>query len=108
MPVDGHKLCALESVPDGGCIEFTGLGEHAILVIRAGEQLKAFVNNCPHFSLPLNSRPGEFLLMSGGRIMCAHHCSVFRLSDGRCTEGPAAHTALEEVAVTVRDGQVFV
>ena len=78
-----------------------------MLVYRSGLQVKAFVNCCPHFALPLNTRPGQFLLMSGARIMCAHHCAVFRLEDGQCVDGPAGRTALEAVRVEIREGQVF-
>jgi nitrite reductase/ring-hydroxylating ferredoxin subunit len=109
--MEGHWLCAAEAVPDGGCIE-RPCGEEqgalTLLLYRSGPEVKAFVNCCPHFSLPLNARPGEFLLMSEGRIMCAHHCAIFRLRDGQCVDGPAGKTALEAVRVEVRDGQVFV
>lgn len=79
-----------------------------MLVYRSGLEVKAFINCCPHFSLPLNARPGEFLLMSGARIMCAHHCAVFRLEDGQCVDGPAGKTVLQGLPVEIRDGQVFV
>jgi nitrite reductase/ring-hydroxylating ferredoxin subunit len=79
-----------------------------VLLYRSGLEVKAYINCCPHLSLPLNARPGEFLLMSGERIMCAHHCAVFRLQDGHCVDGPAGKTALEAVSVEVRDGQIFV
>jgi nitrite reductase/ring-hydroxylating ferredoxin subunit len=106
----GRWLCALETLPDGGCTELS-YGEHdggsTLLMYRSGLEVKAFVNCCPHFSLPLNVRPGEFLLMSGARIMCAHHCAVFRLQDGRCIDGPAGKMALEPVSIETRDGQVF-
>jgi nitrite reductase/ring-hydroxylating ferredoxin subunit len=103
-------LCALESLPDGACAEIScGKEEGAptLLLYRSGLEVKAFINCCPHFSLPLNSRPGELLLMSEGRIMCAHHCAVFRLHDGQCVDGPAGNTVLERVHVEIRDGQVY-
>jgi nitrite reductase/ring-hydroxylating ferredoxin subunit len=110
-PAPGQWLCALESVPESGCIELRyGAGDDAftMLLYRQGTQVKAYVNCCPHFSLPLNARPGEFLLMSGGQIMCAYHCAIFRLSDGHCVDGPAAGMDLEKVPIVVRDSQIFV
>jgi len=109
--MDGQWLCALERLPDGGCTELSwgeGAGARTLLLYRSGLEVKAFINCCPHFSLPLNARPGEFLLMSEARIMCAHHCAVFRLQDGKCVDGPAGNTALEAVRVEIRDRQVFV
>ena len=110
-PAAQQWICALETLPDGGCTELPhGQGEGALMMLlyRSGLEVRAFINCCPHFSLPLNSRPGEFLIMSGGRIMCAHHCAIFRLEDGRCVDGPAGQTALEAVRVEVREGQVFI
>jgi nitrite reductase/ring-hydroxylating ferredoxin subunit len=107
----GRWLCALETLPDGACSEIAygeGEGNSTVLLYRSGLEVKAFINCCPHLSLPLNARPREFLLMSGARIMCAHHCAVFRLQDGQCVDGPAGNTALEAVPVEIRDGQVFV
>ncbi len=110
-PAGGQWLCALDTLPEGGCAELAyaeGEGTFTMLLYRSGLEVKAFINCCPHFSLPLNSRPGEFLLMSGARIMCAHHCAIFRLEDGHCVDGPAGRTALESVRVEIRDGQVYV
>ena|SRR6185312_10940532 len=107
----GQWLCALETLPEGGCAEIPygeGEGAPTMLLYRSGVEVKAFINCCPHLSLPLNAQPGEFLLMSGARIMCAHHCAVFRLEDGQCVDGPAGKTTLEAVPVEIRDRQVFV
>lgn len=103
-------LCAFETLPDGRCTELCyreGQNTLTMLLYRSGVEVKAFINCCPHLSLPLNARPGEFLLMSGARIMCAHHCAIFRLEDGGCVDGPAGNAALEAVRVEIRDGQVF-
>ena len=103
-------MCALEQIPEGACTEVRfGEDDDAfrVLLHRAGLDVKAYLNSCPHFSLPLNSRPGEFLILGGARIMCAYHCSVFRLQDGVCVDGPAAGMTLDAMSVEVRDGQVF-
>jgi nitrite reductase/ring-hydroxylating ferredoxin subunit len=110
-PPPGERLCALESVPAGACIELRyGAGEDAftLLLHRSGSGVKAYVNRCPHFSLPLNARPGEFLLMGGARIMCSFHSAVFRLEDGHCVDGPAVGMALESVPIEIRDGHIYV
>jgi nitrite reductase/ring-hydroxylating ferredoxin subunit len=97
-------------VDDGACKELRfgdGDGMLSLLLYRRSVEIHAYVNSCPHFSLPLNARPDSFLLMAGARIMCAWHCAVFGLEDGRCLEGPAQGMALESVPVTVRDGGIF-
>ena len=107
----GSLLCRLDAVPDGACREVKyGADENAfsVLVWRQGAEVHAWVNTCPHFSLPLNSRPDEFLLLPGERVMCAYHCAVFRLHDGVCTEGPAQGMGLDLVPIEVAGGEIRV
>lgn len=108
-PSPGQILCAVEEIPDGLCKEVRyGEGAYAfsVLVHRSGAAIKAYVNRCPHFSLPLNNRPGQFVMLDEGRVMCAFHGAVFRLENGYCEAGPAASSFLEPVEVVVRDGTV--
>jgi nitrite reductase/ring-hydroxylating ferredoxin subunit len=110
-PAPGQWLCALDSVPEGGCSELRygeRDGAFSMLLYRRGGEVAAYVNCCPHFSLPLNSRPGEFLMLSEERVMCAYHCAVFRLRDGHCIEGPAEGMSLDRVPVEIRDRQIYV
>jgi nitrite reductase/ring-hydroxylating ferredoxin subunit len=100
----------MSSVEDGGVKELRfgdGDGMLSILLYRWGEDIRAFVNSCPHFSLPLNSRPDCFLVMTEARVMCAWHCAVFRLKDGHCLEGPAQGMSLEAVPVTTSGGFIL-
>jgi nitrite reductase/ring-hydroxylating ferredoxin subunit len=108
-PSSGQILCAVEEIPDGHCKEIRyGEGAYgfSVLVHRSCAQVKAYVNRCPHFSLPLNNLPGQFVMMEGERVMCAFHGAVFRLEDGYCEAGPAETAFLEPVEVIVRDGMV--
>jgi len=110
-PSAGEILCAVEEVPEGRCKEIRyGDGAYAlsVLVHRTCAQVKAYVNRCPHFSLPLNARPGEFVMTDAARVMCAFHGAVFRLDDGYCEAGPAASSSLEPVEVVIRDGSVCI
>jgi nitrite reductase/ring-hydroxylating ferredoxin subunit len=109
-PAPGTLLCPLNSVDEGACKELRfgdGDGMLSLLLYRRGVEIRAYVNSCPHFSLPLNSRPDTFLMMAGARVMCAWHCAIFGLLDGRCLEGPAQGMSLDVVPVTVRDDHIF-
>jgi nitrite reductase/ring-hydroxylating ferredoxin subunit len=109
-PASGTLLCRVDSVADGACKELRfgdGEGMLSLLLYRRGVEVHGYVNSCPHFSLPLNARPGKFLLLKGARLMCAWHCAVFRLDDGHCIEGPAEGLGLEPVPVTVADDHVY-
>jgi nitrite reductase/ring-hydroxylating ferredoxin subunit len=110
-PVAGQILCGVEEIPEGRCKEIRygeGIYAFSLLVHRSRGQVKVYVNRCPHFSLPLNVRPGEFVMLEGERVMCALHGAVFRLDNGHCEAGPAASSALESVEVVVRDGLVCI
>ena len=109
-PASGSPLCRLASLKDGDYKELQfGAGETplSLLLHRQGTNVSAYVNQCPHFSLPLNARPDTFLLMGGRRIMCAWHCAVFELDTGRCIAGPAQGSYLERVPVQVQDGAIL-
>jgi nitrite reductase/ring-hydroxylating ferredoxin subunit len=108
-PAPGSLLCHLDTVPEGRCHEVK-FGEtddaFSVIVYRTVAEVRAWVNNCPHFSLPLNSQPDEFLMLPGERVMCAYHCAVFRLSDGFCIEGPAQGMGLDRVPIEVAGNDI--
>jgi nitrite reductase/ring-hydroxylating ferredoxin subunit len=109
-PAPGALLCRLQAIPDGGCKELRyGSGDAAfsLLLYRQGEQVRAYVNSCPHFSVPLNAHPDEFLVLEQRRVMCAWHCSVFELDDGRCVDGPAQGMGLQPVPVRLEQDRVI-
>jgi nitrite reductase/ring-hydroxylating ferredoxin subunit len=97
-----RRLCALQDVPDGGVLELPD----GMIAWRRGEELRIFVNICPHFHLALNYEPGVFKLY-GELLACVHHYSYFRFADGRCVEGQCVGEPLEAVPFRVDDGQVF-
>lgn len=109
-PTPGTLLCKTADIPDGACLELTygeGATKLRLLAFRDGAAAWVYVNRCPHFSLPLNSRPDTFLIPGHNQIMCAFHCGVFRFEDGVCIDGPPLGLSLEPVPVTVVDGQVI-
>jgi nitrite reductase/ring-hydroxylating ferredoxin subunit len=101
-PAKGTLLCRADTVGDGDCKELRfGAGDRlfSLFLYRRGDRIRGYVNNCPHFSLPLNTSPDKFLLVEDGYLMCAWHCAVFRLEDGHCTDGPAKGLSLEAIPV---------
>ena len=109
-PAFGTALCCLEAVPDGGCKELRyGSGDAAfrLLLYRRGKEVRAYINSCPHFALPLNANSATFFLLDDARIMCAWHCAVFRLEDGYCEEGPDKGLPLDRVPVSLVENRVM-
>ncbi|MXO73260.1 Rieske (2Fe-2S) protein [Alteraurantiacibacter buctensis] len=103
-PAPGTTLGLLAEVGDGGR-EFVfgqGLAAFRLFVIALPDGgVRAFVNRCPHYSLPLNVRPGQFLTRDGAHIMCRQHLALFDRESGVCRSGAAEGTTLPLVPVIV-------
>ncbi len=109
-PEPGTYVCDVGHIPDGGGygVSFGG-GEEAfrLVLLRSGGDIWAYMNNCPHFSLPLNFEEQKFLTLDM-EVVCAHHTAFFRFDDGMCTEGPCRGNALEAVPVGVNGEHVYI
>ena len=102
-------LIALDSIEDGGFAEaearIDGDAE-SLIVHRSGENVRAWLNVCPHAGRRLDWAPGKFLKSKEGHLVCAAHGASFELERGDCVAGPCRGDSLRAVAVEVRDGQV--
>ncbi|MGB0670670.1 MAG: Rieske (2Fe-2S) protein [Rhodospirillales bacterium] len=104
------EICPLDALEDGGAKGFNLDidGERtAVFLIRQGDAVRAYVNECPHILVPLNARPDAFLSPDGARIMCSNHRAEFLIDDGRCVSGPCIGDRLKVLPVGVLDGRVF-
>lgn len=104
-----RALSPLSEIPDGGVLAVDAVLDgqpERLILCRAGAQVAAFRNVCPHASRPLDWAPGSFLLDAGDLICAAHGARFDRLS-GRCRAGPCRGASLAAVAISVRDGEVF-
>jgi nitrite reductase/ring-hydroxylating ferredoxin subunit len=99
-PAPGTPLCRLDEIADGSGLEVTfGAGSEPfrVLLLRRGDTVWAYLNRCPHFSLPLNYEPQQFVTLDAEVIMCAHHAAFFRFDDGVCFDGPCMGASLEAI-----------
>lgn len=108
-PGEGARLLALSQIDDGGFAEteasIDGDAE-SLIVHRDGDQVRAWLNVCPHAGRRLDWAPGKFLTSKDGLLVCAVHGASFELVHGECVAGPCRGESLRAVAVEVRDGQV--
>ena len=108
-PPPGTVLGPLDAIPEGRSKEYTfgpGIMAFRMFVVRKGDEVFGYLNICPHYSLPLNHRPDEFVTRDGTRIRCTQHRALFRIEDGACLDGACEGRALDPVPVTVQDGQL--
>ncbi len=104
------SLLSLDRLADGGFaeVEVTIAGDaESLLLYRAGDAVRAWLNICPHAGRRLDWAPGQFLMSKDGLLVCAAHGASFELSGGQCIAGPCRGDALRAVAVVVRDGAVW-
>ena len=93
-----------ESVPVEVEAEIDGAPESLVL-LRAGDTVRAWLNVCPHAGRRLDWAPGKFLVSKEGHLVCAAHGASFELEGGVCVAGPCRGDSLRAVAVvTDADG----
>jgi nitrite reductase/ring-hydroxylating ferredoxin subunit len=100
-------LCAVDAIGDGEARLFErvdGKERTGVILVRDGDALRAYVNACPHFGIPLDI--GQGIKTFRKHLLCVNHYAVFRFGDGACIDGPCTGAALDAVAVAVRDGRV--
>lgn len=101
-------LCRVVEIPDGGALAIDlpdGANLRPLLLLRSGERVVAYENECPHAARRLDWAPGRFLI-EDGYLICAAHGAMFEIPDGRCVSGPCKGEALLAVPTHVVDGAV--
>jgi len=103
-------LCRLDEIADGESRGF----EHALedddiefFVVRKGDAVFGYFNDCPHIGTPLNWKNKNFLTLDNSMIVCATHGAVFRIEDGHCTAGPCIGQKLRSIDVSCEKGDIL-
>jgi nitrite reductase/ring-hydroxylating ferredoxin subunit len=103
-------ICRLSDLDATGARAFT-IGEGAWpmrgFVVRAGEEIRGYINHCPHAGHPLNLRPHGFLTADGALILCSSHGALFEKMHGLCIAGPCSGQSLRAVPLQMRAGCVL-
>lgn len=110
LPVPPVPLIALQAIADAGFAEVEASIEgdaESLVLYREGDQVRAWLNICPHAGRRLDWAPGQFLRSREGHLVCAAHGASFSLADGHCVAGPCRGDRLRPVPLQVRDGQVW-
>lgn len=103
-----RRLCRRDEIRDGGTRLFEAPGDGPdLFLVRKGEAVYAYLNDCPHWGLPLDVFPGRLLNRVTGDIQCANHGARFDVESGHCTFGPCLGDSLTPVPIEVRDGTIW-
>ena len=96
--------CALSELADGAAkgFEWDGGGyARCGFLVRQGDQVHAYRNECPHAGNRLEWKPDAFLTKDRSLIMCSVHGANFRIHDGLCVAGPCMGRVLTPLEVRV-------
>ena len=104
-------VCRLADLMEHGSRAFTvGGGGWPLrgFVVRCGDEVRGYINHCPHAGHPLNLRPHRFLTADGAMIVCSSHGALFEKEAGICLAGPCAGERLRPVPLEVRGDLVLI
>jgi len=105
-------LCELADLPSGGARGFDpeGQGRDTLFVVRRGDALWAYRNDCPHWpGSPMAWRKDAYLDAHGTHIACHSHGARFDIETGLCIAGPCAGQSLDPLELYVDEaGTVLV
>lgn len=114
-PVPGTALGPIDALPDGvpTLRELdTGGGPNQpfrLLLLRSGAEVRAYVNRCAHFGVPLATRQAQLIYQPHASITCNVHYARYRWTDGSCESGECAGESLVPVPLSVSgDGQLAI
>lgn len=88
-------------------MELFGRTRDAFL-LRFEGRLRAFLNECPHWSVELDLGDGHFFDPELKRIYCKNHGALFRADTGMCETGPCLGRALTQFTTEERPDEVVV
>jgi len=103
-------VCRLCELTDPGARGFTiGGGNWPLrgFIVRVGDEVRGYVNHCPHAGHPLDLIPQRFLTHDGALILCASHGALFDKLSGYCVAGPCIGRSLRAIALRLEAGFVL-
>ena len=107
-PASGTAICPVSALDEKPARSFvlrdTDDPENQldIIVWRHDGAFRAYVNQCPHLKVPLETFPDRFLTRDGKALICSAHGAQFNPS-GFCFIGPCEGDALTAIDIDLRD-----
>ena len=107
-PHSGVVLGQLSALPDGSATmgelpatPGTSAPPFRYLLLRSGTEVKAYVNRCAHFGVPLAARQDLLIFQAHTSLTCNVHYARYRWSDGTCAGGECEGVGLLPIPVVV-------
>ena len=109
-PTPGTFLCHVGDLANAYCVELNyrhGSNVFSGFIFAEGDQVRAYVNACPHTGSPLNLMAGEYFSNDGSELQCRTHDARFNPKNGRCTKGPCRDEWLQQILIVVEGDKVL-
>lgn len=105
--IETVRRIALADIPEGAVAAHlpSSTGGFDIILVRVGERVLGYHNECPHAGRRLDWAPGRFIV-DKGHLVCAAHGAMFKLDNGFCTSGPCMGNGLVPIALTIEGDAV--
>jgi nitrite reductase/ring-hydroxylating ferredoxin subunit len=100
-PAPGTVLGQRDALADGSATMLALEPLFRYLLLRSGHEVKAYVNRCAHFGVPLASRQDLLIFKPGLSLSCNVHYARYRWSDGVCESGDCIGDSLLAIPVLV-------
>ena len=111
MAGEARLICASSDLLEGGKgVIFTvdrKNGPIPAFAIRFQGLAYAYLNQCGHLPAALDWLPGEFFDDSKLYLICSVHGALFAPDTGRCLSGRCRGQGLQPVAVSEREGNIY-
>lgn len=109
-PAPGTALVPMRALVDGQATLHTLDGStppFRLLLLRSGDQVRAYVNRCAHFGVPLAERQDLLIFQAHQSLSCNVHYARYHWEDGRCLSGECEGESLLPVPLQIgADGQL--
>ena len=110
--VGAQLICRSGELIEGGRgvrFEFAQRGlPRSAFVVRFDGAPRAYLNQCAHVPVELDWQPGQFFDHDGLYLVCATHGAMYDAGTGACAGGPCSGRGLIPIAVSERDGHIFI
>jgi len=101
-------LCRVSDLAATGARSVTfrnGADELNVVVADCDGVRHAFVNNCPHQNIPLETFPHHFFAKDKKHLVCSGHGAWFEADTGLCVKAPC-NGDLRKLPIIETDGEV--
>lgn len=80
----------------------------SIILVKFADTARAYINNCPHANVPLDSMYKIEIDPRALTLKCSVHDAFFKVEDGFCVSGPCHQQSLTAVPIIIDDtGNIF-